>query len=187
MLTLFQCMTFDHWAMNIIRRLNHLPVMQFAIQLYMVIGAYCMMSIVIGAIVANVFHEAKTRDQEADHEILMKQSELLLSLRDFFMACDFDGNGELELEELEAAMQSPVLVRVMKEVEIPFSTPQELFRALDSDRSGSITFDEFVMGIIKLKHPAEGKDVVAMQVNLARSLQVLCFFFHGFLVFFHCF
>ena len=77
-------------------------------------------------------------------------------MRDFFMSCDFDGNGTIEADELKVAMKSPVLLSVLHQIDVPFHGPDELFRFLDQDRSGSITFDEFVTGILKLKNPPVG-------------------------------
>lgn len=173
-LTLFQVMTFDHWMTSVVR-----PLLKadrtfevFMLIVFQALAAYGILNIVLGVVTANVMSNAQDRDEAVEEKLLDEQAKLLLSLRDFFLSCDFDGSGTLELDELESAARSPVLIAVMKQIGIPFRSIPELFRFLDADRSGSVTFEEFIQGIIKLKHPPAGKETLMMKVRMERSQKV---------------
>lgn len=71
----------------------------------------------------------------------------------------FRRNGELDKSELQTAFEQPAVSRLFQQLDVPITDPGELFDLLDLDRSGGITFDEFLEGIIRLKSSIGHKDV----------------------------
>mmetsp|Transcript_52121 Transcript_52121/g.137896 ORF Transcript_52121/g.137896 Transcript_52121/m.137896 type:complete len:409 (-) Transcript_52121:15-1241(-) len=168
--TLFQIITLDGWS-DIVRPLMHrepwlLPFILF----FLVFGAYGVMNIVVGVVVSNTLEQSQQRQQSQQQVMLNKQRVVLTALKDFFMACDFDGSGTLDLEELKSAFDNPVIARAFRQLDIPASDVEELFRALDVDDSGDITFDEFINGCMRLKSPPDRKDHMKLSMDLRRGI-----------------
>lgn len=72
------------------------------------------------------------------------EDEQIKKLRDAFLKLDADGNGALTLSELKAGCSKAGL---MSDKELSY-----LFEELDNDKSGSISYSEFLAAMVEQKH-----------------------------------
>lgn len=169
--TLFQVMTLDHWATHIVRPISRqYPVVAFFVFVFLLIGAYALLNVVVGVLVQNTVELAQNRENRASKLIEGEQKKLIYKLKDFFVACDTNNNGILEKEELDEAVQNPRIIRAFKQIDLPVQDFDALFHLLDSDRKLEITFEEFVMGCLKLKTPPSGTDMMKIMVSMGQGV-----------------
>ena len=72
----------------------------------------------------------------------------VLQLRSIFRGLDFDGSGEIDIDELKDAVKfvanadtgSPPLIEKPEEI-------VQLFESMDIDKNGTVDFDEFLVGM----------------------------------------
>jgi Ca2+-binding EF-hand superfamily protein len=139
-----------------------LPHVGIALLCFIMIVRFGILNIILGVIVNTTLKAEKSRDQGISKKLQEEQQKVLNKLKDFFVACDLDGNGELDKEELSTAFEQPAVARLFQQLDVPVMDPKDLFDLLDLDRSGGITFDEFLDGITRLKSSVGHKDVAAL-------------------------
>merc|ERR1719313_903103 len=139
---------FKHIVYPIAYELPHVGV---ALLVFIMVVRFGILNIILGVIVNTTLKAEKSRDQGISKKAQEEQQKVLNKLKDFFIACDLDGNGELDKSELTTAFEQPAVSRLFQQLDVPITDPAELFDLLDLDRSGGITFDEFLDGIIRLK------------------------------------
>jgi len=154
-----------------------------------------LLNVVASVIVENILSIAQKTS--AEDELIAKELEMqqeIHSLSTIFMEADRNGTGELEWEELclpqkgegpdpedgsSGTGQSlpkgnilsagllPSIERALTEAGILPKEAEELFSVLDADDSGAVTRDEFVKGLLRMKHPPRGKDMLALERKIA--------------------
>merc|ERR1712014_263364 len=97
-------------------------------------------------------------------------------LRTVFQELDTNGDGHMSHEEFMQLMQDKLLKTWLVTLDINVTELDHLFTLIDQDDSGSISIDEFVNELPRLKGPASGADVKIilkmlrhMQKNLLQS------------------
>jgi Ca2+-binding EF-hand superfamily protein len=150
---------FKHIVFPIAYQLPHIGV---ALLLFIMMVRFGILNIILGVIVNTTLKAEKSREVGISKQVQEEQQKVLNKLKDFFIACDLDGNGELDKGELETAFEQPAVNRLFQQLDVPVMDPAELFDLLDLDRSGGITFEEFLDGITRLKSSVGHKDVAAL-------------------------
>lgn len=146
------------------------PTVAFFVVVFVLITAYGLMNVVVGVLVQNTVQLAQDREMHASRLIEGEQKKLIFKLKDFFVACDTNKNGLLEKDELDDATRNPRIIRAFKQIDLPVLDFDALFKLLDSDRKGEITFEEFVMGCLKLKTPPSGTDMMKIVVSMGQGV-----------------
>jgi len=177
MYTLLQAMTLDGWASKIARHtIANQWYMTFFWIIFLLISTFGIMNIVVSVIVelmlaASANNEKRLRvreDKARRHE--------LEQIREIFVMSDDDGSGQLDLAEFMEAVKNPEVQYRMRQLDLPLSDAAKLFGAIDEDGSRTLTFNEFIAGCMKLKGPAQSKELLAIQANadgLAKKMDVL--------------
>merc|ERR550532_2117622 len=80
-----------------------------------------------------------------------------------FDLADADGDGQIELAEFKEVLADKEVRTWLAAMELDIHDDDELFNLLDIDDSGSITADELVTGVSRLKGSAKNYDMVALQ------------------------
>jgi len=88
------------------------------------------------------------------------------NLRHFFSRIDSDGSGVITLVELEKLLSDEMMRAHLVALEIDVQDAWELFRLIDTDKSGSIELDEFIEGCERLKGTAKGIDMASLRTEL---------------------
>lgn len=87
-------------------------------------------------------------------------------LRDIFQDADVDGSGTLSFEEVRTAINKPEIYNKLRMIDFPVDNPEQVFDMLDYDESGELTIEEFITGCLRMKGPAQSKDLLVAQVAL---------------------
>merc|ERR1711964_528777 len=110
--------------------------------------------------------ETATLDETA------KRVQYTKSLRKIFLEFDEDGSGTLTWDEFQRHMDDSDVQAYLSALEINVSKARALFKLLDTDESGCVSLDEFVMGCLRLKGGAKTLDVGTLMYE-TRSLKHL--------------
>jgi len=138
------------------------PGLVIILIIFFFIMRYGVLNIVLGVIVSKTLKTERNRASAVVEKLQEEQLKILYSLKSFFMACDLDGNGELDKEEMRGAFSNVPIMRAWRQLDVPVQDSDELFEFLDLDRGGSVSFDEFIQGVMRLKSTAKEKDVATL-------------------------
>jgi len=145
---------------------------RFFFLLFIVFTIFAIVNIVTGVFVeAALQSNLKDRDIIA-HEELMNKKKYLESMQDIFLEMDSDEQGTISLEEFEGKLQDERVIAYFNALKLDVSDARVLFRLLDTDESGEITIDEFIVGCYKLQGESRSLDMKIMQfeVNALRDM-----------------
>lgn len=139
------------------------PVSPMAIalmNLYVVIGFFTLLNVITGVFVNQAIESAS-----ADKELAaLKQAQNRLSqvnqLTDIFQ--EFEGDGALNITDVEAALESDRLSAFMESMGISTDDVWTLFMLIDDDGSGFVEMEEFVSGCMQLRGPAKSMQIAKM-------------------------
>lgn len=177
MYSLLQAMILDGWASKIARHTIANQWYMFAFWIiFLLLTTFGIMNIVVSVIVelmltASANNENKVRLSEEKH-----RKEEMNCLKEIFLMSDEDGNNTLDLDEFVSACKIPAVQARMRQLNLPINEASKLFGAIDADESSSLTFDEFISGCMKLRGPAQSKEMLAIQAHadsLASKMDVL--------------
>merc|ERR1712014_189178 len=80
-------------------------------------------------------------------------------LRTVFQELDTNGDGHMSHEEFMQLMQDKLLKTWLVTLDINVTELDHLFSLIDQDDSGTISIEEFVGELPRLKGPASGADI----------------------------
>lgn len=110
------------------------------------------LNLLLSAIVDNA-NEARSKDEQ--RKIMEKNKDFADAatfLKQICVEMDVDHSGQLTLDELmEGYVSNPEFFKMMHVMDVEKEDMRSVFKMLDSDRSGSVTCDEFVEQIHKMK------------------------------------
>eukprot|EP00927_Polykrikos_kofoidii_P001271 TRINITY_DN10459_c0_g1_i7.p1 TRINITY_DN10459_c0_g1~~TRINITY_DN10459_c0_g1_i7.p1 ORF type:complete len:495 (+),score=62.49 TRINITY_DN10459_c0_g1_i7:970-2454(+) len=127
--------------------------------LYLFFMYFCVLNVMVGAIVANTA-EISSRDRQTcvKHE-LARITEYARKVRTFFSEADTDSSGLLSWEEFEKYLSDPNVKAYFQALELDVSQAHVLFKLLDTDNSNQVGLEEFFDGCLRLKGQARSIDV----------------------------
>eukprot|EP00928_Gymnodinium_smaydae_P031477 TRINITY_DN23088_c0_g1_i1.p1 TRINITY_DN23088_c0_g1~~TRINITY_DN23088_c0_g1_i1.p1 ORF type:complete len:656 (+),score=147.58 TRINITY_DN23088_c0_g1_i1:99-1970(+) len=130
---------------------------------------------VIGAIFLSETIRAANNDAEMMVLQKIKEKEAFASkLHEFFEAADTSGDGFLSLDELQSMVEDPAVVAWLKVMELEIYEVMGLYRLLDDDGDGTVSYDEFLGGAVRLKGNARAIDSILImheQRKLAHCIE----------------
>eukprot|EP00930_Biecheleria_cincta_P030821 TRINITY_DN21364_c0_g1_i1.p1 TRINITY_DN21364_c0_g1~~TRINITY_DN21364_c0_g1_i1.p1 ORF type:complete len:599 (+),score=114.50 TRINITY_DN21364_c0_g1_i1:122-1918(+) len=127
--------------------------------LYVLFTMIAMLNIFTGVFVDNALQNARKQREVQIEEQLDKQRVWLEQVREFFEAADVDKDGGIDLDEMQALLEDPVMTAYLSLIGFQFDDAKKIFRLFDKDGSGQISFGEFMRGCESLKGPARKVDV----------------------------
>mmetsp|Transcript_105512 Transcript_105512/g.273180 ORF Transcript_105512/g.273180 Transcript_105512/m.273180 type:complete len:523 (-) Transcript_105512:194-1762(-) len=177
MYTLLQAMTLDSWSSKIARHTiaNQWYMTGFWV-LFLLISTFGIMNIVVSVIVELMLTASQNNEKRLKVRADRARRAELESIKEIFMAGDEDNSMTLDLNEFMAAIQRPEVQARMRQLGIPLSDAARLFGVIDEDGSRSLSFNEFITGCMKLKGPAQSKELLAIQAHadsLAKKMDIL--------------
>mmetsp|Transcript_51986 Transcript_51986/g.123762 ORF Transcript_51986/g.123762 Transcript_51986/m.123762 type:complete len:573 (-) Transcript_51986:42-1760(-) len=176
MLTLFQVMTLDSWTSIMRPLMAEEPWIAGFFIVFICIADLVLLNLVTAVIVENAFSAAQDDEDELAAQLDTEKEKELDALRGFFRDLDEDDNGMLTLAELEKAKQKPKVRAILRMFDIKPQDIITLFSILDTDQSGELEAEEFIMGIRRLKGEAKAKDIMRLSheyIIMERSVQRL--------------
>lgn len=117
---------------------------------------------VITAIFLKETLEAAKNDKAIVFEEKMRQKKKYIGkLREVFTKVDADGSGQLSLVEFQEVIQDDEVRQVLADLELDVHEVQGLFALLDTG-DGTISFDEFISGVMRLRGSAKSVDLMTL-------------------------
>jgi hypothetical protein len=154
LMSLFQATTggldWDVMLRPLVRDVHPLMAIPFA--MYIGFTLLAMMNVITGIFV----------DQALDTAKSSKDMDLRSHMRILFLQTDKDSSGVLSWEEFDSKLEDADMVRCFKMLDIDNSEAKGLFTLLDTDMSGEIDAEEFVMGCLRLKGNAKAIDLATL-------------------------
>jgi len=140
--------------------------------LFIIFTLFAIVNIVTGVFVESALQSnMKDRDIMA-HEELQSKKRYLESMQDIFEEMDADGQGTISMEEFQENLKDERVIAYFNALKLDVTDARVLFRLLDTDDSGEITIDEFIVGCYKLQGESRSLDMKIMQfeLNVVRDL-----------------
>lgn len=139
--------------------------------IFIFLTTFCLMNVIIGAIVEHTLAVSPEDAAREQMEELKKNVEKLDMLRHAVENIDShsgDGReGTLRLEEVRAAMDSPAVRQVMDDVEMPLGfLPHELFALLDAGGYGEVTSADMMLQLTRATAHTDRQQILDLKIAL---------------------
>lgn len=175
--TLFQVATLSQWSQHVVRPIvEKYPIIFLFFLFFIFITTYGLLNVIVANLVNDAIISAATNENAVAGLVKEERDKLTKKIGKFFAATDQDGDGMLTEAELARAMKLPKLRKAFQMLGVPDVSPADLLKTIDKDGSGSVSLDEFIEGIMKMRGETGGQDMIMMmlQVNgLTVRVQVL--------------
>jgi hypothetical protein len=125
---------------------------------------------VIG-VINGVFMQETFKVASSDDSIMMRQRERDVrvygeKLNRLFSATDEDDSGSIDIDEFGEVMHDPEINSWMASLELPVRDPRNLFQLLDVNGSGSLTPEDLIRGMLRLRGTAKTVDLISLKKQL---------------------
>jgi voltage-gated sodium channel len=173
--SLFQIVTLDTWASQIMRPVMEVyPIMIIFFIFLVFLGAFGLMNIIVGVIVRDALVQSKKNKAAETRMKEIAQQKATIQIRRFFREVDLNGDGMLDMGELEAAIENPKARRFFHEIDLDISSATKVFRCMDIDGDGELSSEEFVNGYLSAS--AKSADLVKVGLELSALISRTVYF-----------
>eukprot|EP00408_Alexandrium_pacificum_P068319 CAMPEP_0171161728 /NCGR_PEP_ID=MMETSP0790-20130122/4219_1 /TAXON_ID=2925 /ORGANISM="Alexandrium catenella, Strain OF101" /LENGTH=585 /DNA_ID=CAMNT_0011626295 /DNA_START=103 /DNA_END=1859 /DNA_ORIENTATION=- len=146
--TLFQLMTLEGWPDIARETLNEIPWLTTFYVCFIILTNITLLNIVAGVLTENVLSTARkeaARQLERKEKVLQAEREWV---GEELASLDQNGDGMLDLHELQAAeaspQQAPHLAKFLQLASLKTQEAEDLFRLVDYDDAGVVSYKVFV-------------------------------------------
>merc|ERR1712187_472915 len=122
----------------------------------------------MGSVIRAIFLKETLHNAGADADTMiqdhiMKKAAYREKLREAFEAIDVMGVGEISQDDFEFIITLPKVQALMAVLDLEIHDGSTIFQMLEEDNDGTLTYPEFLEGIMRLKGSARQLDVVSIQ------------------------
>jgi len=133
-------------------------------------------------IVTGIFVEAATTSVQNDNdevvlEEMSKDDSNLKQLLTIFVDADKDRSGYITLSEFKTLLNDNRTVLLLRRIGLETSQAIGIFRLLDSDGSGTLSCEEFLMGCMRIRGGAKAVDLATLMTEHNRITEIIRSFF----------
>eukprot|EP00931_Biecheleriopsis_adriatica_P114889 TRINITY_DN9076_c0_g1_i1.p1 TRINITY_DN9076_c0_g1~~TRINITY_DN9076_c0_g1_i1.p1 ORF type:complete len:684 (+),score=116.08 TRINITY_DN9076_c0_g1_i1:45-2054(+) len=96
---------------------------------------------------------------------VVKENDVLHKARVLFRALDLDNSGEISYQEIQEHLEEPGVQEFFRSIDVDPSEAESLFGILDISGDGSLNFEEFIGGCIRLQDNARALDLLMVTVD----------------------
>jgi hypothetical protein len=175
--TLFQVVTLSHWAQHVVRPIvEKYPIIFLFFLFFLFITSYGLLNVIVANLVNDAMASAANNEQAVEGLVKDERDKLCKKIGQFFAATDQDGDGMLTEAELARAMKLPKLRQAFNMLGVPDVSPADLLKTIDKDGNGSVSHEEFIDGILKMRGDTGPQDMIMLQLQingLTTRVQVL--------------
>jgi len=162
-LTLFQCITGGiDWRDAVQPLMDDISVwVGPCFCVYIAFAVLAMLNVITG-----VFVESSLKSAKNDTDVFM-----ISNVREAFKnACkqEDDGSQGVSWEAFQGQLDQPHMQAYFKAIDVDPSEARGLFRLIDLDGSGSVDFEEFLSGCLRLRGPAKSLDLQLLMSEVRR-------------------
>jgi Ca2+-binding EF-hand superfamily protein len=137
-----------------------------AFYVFIAFSAFAMLN-VISAIFIDTTIQRSKNDREFVIQTEMEGKRDFINTMDMlFVELDQDGDGEINLEELQQHMLLPKVEAYFKSLDLDVTQAKKLFGLMDLDHSGTISREEFIVGCSRLRGEARELNVAILQYEV---------------------
>jgi len=140
--------------------------------LYVLIVVFAVMRVVTALFLQNTLKMANADDELMLMDKMKRKEAYITKLRAFLCDSDEDGNGHMDLLELEGLLDRPDILSWLSVIGLESHEVVGLFHVLD-DGHGEITHEELLGGMMKLSGGVRAIDSVLMQRDMKRTIRKL--------------
>lgn len=152
------------WESCVRPLIDHIsPEMGVLFCVYIMFTNFAMLNVVTGVFIEAVMKNAK---DEAENRTRCQISRL-------FEAIDVGHDGKITWEEFQSQLEKREMRQFFKVVDVDISNARGLFELLDVHEKGTLHFEEFMEGCLKLWAPVSGLDVKMMRRDLLKNQTLL--------------
>jgi len=173
MQTLFQYLTLDDWGM--ISRLvcKKMGWMMPIFILYVVFAAFVVLSLLTGVMAEHMNAVRREEDEKLKQE---SHSRMLAAIRVFYKAfrsADTEADGVIAREEFATIFMDKQFAKQLQnfDVDLQGINAEDIFKCLDLDNDGSITWEEFKFGLIELREAVTPKQIIMLRNRIQRAIE----------------
>lgn len=163
MLTVLQVITLDQWAADIVRPMSKVaPWTTWLMIATIVVCTYGMLNVIVAVIVEKTMTVAKENDNTLQKIMDDTEKRVLDAMASDFKAADNDGNVELDRREFKKLIRTQSMQHRLHLLGLKCSEAEELFDLMDVDHNNTISAEEFLGGVKRLRGPAKGAEMVQL-------------------------
>jgi len=163
MWTVLQIISLDNWATDIARpQMEVAPIGAFLAFATVIVGAFGVMNIIIAVMVERIRTIAQENKDMTNRVLEHTEQDLFMSMASDFSEANLNDDGELGFDEFTEMLQTPSMTMKLRLLGIMSDEAEALFEIMDADLNGSVSPEEFVTGLQKLKGVAKGQDLVQL-------------------------
>jgi len=170
--SMFQVMSRDRWSDSLVwplvRRSGAMVMIFIA---FLTITVLALLNTIVGCVVECTISSAKANEEKAGKEKQKQDAKIMESLEVIFQEADADGSGELDQDELHAALKKPNVRDRMRMLDIPYKDLDLLFSLLDEEGTGLIKTETFFRGCGRLRGNAMSSHMYHMSIDFDRSIK----------------
>jgi len=143
-------------------------VIFIAFEVFVVFGVFNVLNAVfVESVLTNRDKDLLIQNEQTKTKVFMRD------LADLFQEGDADGDKNFTFQELEEHCLNPRFAAYLNTHALDGSDAKALFEMLDTDGSGTVNVEEFVLGALRLKGPARCLDMVRSQTCFNRLYREL--------------
>eukprot|EP00439_Symbiodinium_sp_Y106_P075839 s2205_g15.t1 len=169
--TLFSSMSGGvDWA-DVARMLNEVSLLlALLFVVYMCFALFCVLNVMTGVFVENASRMTAADEEMCMMEELRARKDYVDTVSRLFSECDIDNSGNVNWEEFQACASDLHFQTCFKKLGIAIDTEAELrnvFHMLDFQNNGSVSVEEFAIGIQMFSGGAKSIDVARLMFEVA--------------------
>eukprot|EP00930_Biecheleria_cincta_P074243 TRINITY_DN61443_c0_g1_i1.p1 TRINITY_DN61443_c0_g1~~TRINITY_DN61443_c0_g1_i1.p1 ORF type:complete len:563 (-),score=70.04 TRINITY_DN61443_c0_g1_i1:45-1733(-) len=143
---------------------------------YLCILHLAMLNVITGFFCESAFDIIAVDKEEVVMQMKNEKDLFGREFKEMFDAVDADKSGEVTFNEMEAILADEAFHAYLSHFQIPVTGAWNTFRLLDKDKSGSVSIDEFVDGLLNLKGQSKTIDMASLAYDLKRQMDLLAQF-----------
>jgi len=161
-ITMFE-ITYANWVPSCRLLVDHVDELYASFYMvYRCVIGFAVLMVVKAVFLQQTMKTTQISDEQLAAEKARKKTKLIKRIETLFQHLDSTGDGVLEWEELQPALQSGELEAMLEVFELEVADFENLFKLLD-DGDGQISTEEFVAGIQKIKGEAREVDLLEVK------------------------
>eukprot|EP00916_Digyalum_oweni_P011836 GHVL01019656.1.p1 GENE.GHVL01019656.1~~GHVL01019656.1.p1 ORF type:complete len:479 (-),score=64.49 GHVL01019656.1:157-1593(-) len=165
--TLFELVTGEGWPDITRNTTDAIPESTPFFICFIVFCNVTLLSLITGIVVEQVLEVSSKHQYDSAKSIEAQNIDMRRQLKKAFKACS-KSNNCLSKEEFMSGLQSDTVVKKLNKIDIAVTDPLKVFDILDTDRSGSLSEEEFVSGCMRFKGSSKTKHLVMVQYDLQK-------------------
>jgi len=173
MYSMFQVLTGDRWSDSLVWPLvREQPALLIVFLVFWLAAVLTVLNTTIGIVVETSIASARINEEKQAKDKKQLDAVIMESMQEIFRQADTDKSNNLDMEELSAALEDPLVRDRIKMLDISIHDVYLLHELLDGNKTGKVDTTMFFRGCSRLQGPAMGFDLYQRSVDLKNYIQL---------------